>query len=133
MAKDQAILYILLYTSAEKWAIPALQNKIMDNLHAWTTTIWDCLPPKWTSHIYKYTPRGSPLRSYLVDSFLAESSLWEADCENGGRTARLKSRLKDGDGEFALMQLTPKEKLRAPDKKSACIYHKHEDGKNCSK
>ena len=139
MAKDQAILYILLYTSAEKWAIPALQNKIMDKLHAWTTSIWYWFSDCWTRLVYEATPRDSPLRCYLVDSVLAQSSLWEADYENGGRTAQLKSQLDFGNQEFvlecfeALMQLTPKAKLRAPDRKSACTYHKHKDRKKCSK
>ena len=134
IAENQLGQYILLYIQAERWAIPALQNKIMDS---WTTSVWD-----WSScnvnvihDIYKRTTRDSPLRSYVVDSFLS----WDADCENGSRAAHLKSQLNNGNGEFviecyeALMQLTPKSKLRVPDSKTGCTYHKHEDGEECSK
>ena len=53
--------------------------------------------------------------------------------------ARLKSQLDYDNQEFvlecfeALMQFTPKSKLCAPDRKTACTYHKHEDGEECSK
>lgn len=136
VAKNLAIQYVILYTRAEKWAIPALQNKIMDKLHAWSTSIRHLFPRYLTRQVYEATPRDSPLRSYLVDSFLAESSLWVADC---ARAATLKSQLNYGNQEFvlecfeALIQLTPKSKLRAPDRKIACTYHKHEDGKRCTK
>ena len=139
VAVNQARQYILLYTCAEEWAIPALQNKTMDKLHAWTTPIWYWFPSYSVRHVYEDTPKGSPLRSYLVDSFLAESSCLEANAENGRWAARLKSQLDHGNQGFvlecmeALMQLTPKLKLRAPARKSACTYHKHEDGKKCSK
>ena len=135
-AKKQAIQYILLYTRAEEWAIPALQNKIMDKLHAWTPPIWHWFADDVTSHAYEATPRDSPLRSYLVDCFLNHSSLLEADC---GRGAQLKFQLDYGNQEFvlecfeALMQLTPKSKLCAPNRKIACTYHKHEYGKRCNK
>ena len=138
IAENQLSQYIQLYIQAERWAIPALQNKIMDS---WMTSVWD-----WSScnmnvihDIYQRTPRDSPLRSYVVDSFLSESTLWDADCEGGGRPARLKSQLDCGNQDFvlecyeALMQLTPKSKLLAPDRKMGCTYHKHEDGEKCSK
>ena len=141
VANLQAIQYIILYTQAEDWVIPALQNKIMDKLRAWTTGIWDCFPCDCDviQHIYERTPRDSPLRFYVVDSFLSKSSLWDADCEDGGRATRLKSQLDCGNQEFvlecyeALMQLTPKSKLRAPDRKKGCTYHKHRYGEKCSK
>ena len=136
MEETQAYQYALLYIKAEEWAIPALQNKIMDKLRAWSTSVWDYYPYYLTRRIYERTPRDSPLRSYLVDGFLSKSSLENADCEYG---EQLKSQLDYGNQEFvlecfeALMQLTPKAKLRAADRKSACTYHKHEDGKKCSK
>lgn len=139
VAENQARQYISLYICAEEWAIPALQNKIMDKLHGWPTAIRYWVYQGSIGHVYEAIPRDSPLRSYLVDSFLAESSWWEANCENGGGAAQLKSQLDYGNQEFvlecfeALIQLTPKLKLRAPDRKIACTYHKHEDGKRCSK
>ena len=139
IARNQVIQYVILYTQAEYWAIPALQNKIMDKLRAWTPGIWNWSTRYMIHCIYKNTPRHTPLRSYVVDSFLSKSSLWDADCENGRRAAQLKSHLDYGNKEFviecyeALMQLTPKSKFRAPDSKIECTYHKHEDGKRCSK
>ena len=139
VAENQARQYISLYIRAERWAIPTLQNKIMDKLHAWTTPSCYWFASYSILHVYEQTPKGSPLRSYLVDSFLAKSSWLEANTENGGWAARLKSQLDYGNQGFvlecmeALMQLTPKLKLRAPDRKSACTYHKHEDGKKCCK
>ena len=130
VATDQAIQYINLYTTAEHWAILALQNNIMDKLHAWEALLWGWFPSYSIHHVYEHNPNGSPLRSYLVDSFLAEGSL----CGKN-----LKSELDYGNHEFAvecfeaLMQLTPKSKLRAPDRKTACTYHKHENGKKCCK
>ena len=138
VAGNPAIQYVYLYTTAEVWAIPALQNKIMDKLRAWMTISWDWFPCHLMSHVYANTPKDSPLRSFLVDSFLAGNSPWEDNYENWGRTAQLKSQLDYNNQEFvlecfeALMQLTPKAKLRAPDRKSACTYHKHEDGKNAA-
>lgn len=136
MAKKQAMQYVVLYTKAEECAIPALQNKIMDKLCAWSTSLWDRYPHYLTRRIYECTPRDSPLRSYFVDCFLSRSSLENAGWENG---TRLKSQLDYGNQEFvlecfeALMQLTPNAKFRAPDRKSVCTYHKHEDGEKCSK
>ena len=46
----------MLYTQAEHWAIPALQNKIMDKLRAWTTSFWDWSPWVMIRYIYKQTP-----------------------------------------------------------------------------
>ena len=139
MVEAQVRQYVTLYSYAESWAIPALQNKIMDKLCAWTRGIWDWSTCHMIHYIYKNNPGDSPLRSYLVDSFLSKSSLWDADCKNGRRAAQLKSQLDYGNKEFviecyeAIMQLTPKSKLRAPDSKIECTYHKHEDGARCSK
>ena len=139
MAKTQQRQYIKLYVQAERWAIPALQNKIMDKFCAGTISGWDWSHCMLIRSIYKVTSRDSPLRSYLVDNFLSQSSLWDADCENGGRATKLKSQLDYADKEFvldcfeALMQLTSRSKLRAPDRKKGCTYHKHEDGEKCSK
>ena len=139
MAKTQMRQNVNLYVQAELWAIPALQNWIMDNLRARPTSSWDWPTRKLIQRVYKYTHRDSPLRSYFVDSFLSKSSLWDAECEDGGTAARLKSQLDCGNQEFvlecykALVQLTPKSKLRAPDRKMGCTYHKHEDGERCSK
>ncbi len=138
VARIQVINYVMLYIRAEDWAIPAFQNKIMDKLCAWATSIWDWFPCYVISYMYKHTPRDSPLRSYVVDSFLSQRSLWNTDCENDGQAAQLKSQVDYGNKEFvlqcfgALMQLTPKSKLRAPDKKSGCTYHKHADGEKCN-
>ena len=137
MAETQVRQYIMLYSRAEQWAIPTLQNKIMD---LWTTSDWDwsCDVDKIHS-VYKRTLRDSPLRSYVVDGFLSLGLLLNADCENGERAALLKSQLDYGNQEFvldcfeALMQLTPKSKLRAPYGKTGCTYHKHKDGEECSK
>ena len=139
MAEAQVRQYMMLYIHAELWAIPALQNKIMDKLRAWTTGILDWYTCDMIGHMYKHNTRGSPLRSYVVDSFLSKSSLWDADYENSRRAAQLKLQLNYGNQEFviecyeALMQLTPKSKLRGPDSKMECTYHKHEDGQKCNK
>ena len=139
VAKAQVKQYVWLYIKAEQWAIPALQNKIMDRLTAWTIDIWDCFTCENIDLIYKNISGGSPLRSYVVDSFLTQSSLWDADSEKGGRAARLKSQLDSGNKQFALecfealMQLISRSELLAPGRKIGCTYHKHEDGEKCSK
>lgn len=139
IARIEVNQYIVLYTRAEQWAIPALQNKIMDKLCAWTTRSSDWPPCNLIHYTYEHTPRDSPLRSYFVDSVLSKSSLWDADGEDGGGAAELKSQLDHGNQDFvlecfeALIQSTPKSKLRAPDRKTGCTYHKHEDGEKCSK
>ena len=138
MAKVQMGKYIQLYIHAEHWTIRALQNKIMDKFCAGTISSWDWSPCNVIQRIYKNTPEDSPFRCFVVDTFLLQSSLWDADCEDGGRAARLKSHLEHGNHEFvlecfeALMQLTSKSTLRAPDRETGCTYHKHEDGEKCS-
>ena len=137
IAETQAEQYVYLYSQAERWAIPALQNKIMDKICAWTTRSSDWPPCNLIDYMYEHTVRGSPLRSYVVDSLLSKSSLWDAECENGGRVAELETQLDYGNHKFVLecfetvMQSTSKSKLRAPDRNKGCTYHKHEDGEKC--
>ena len=131
--------YLHLYFDAEHWTIPALQNTIMDKFCVGTISSWEWTPCNVIQRIYQSTPKDSPLRCYVVDSFLLKSSLSDADCEDGGRAARVKLHLEFGNHEFvlecyeALMQLTPKSQLREPHMKTGCKYHKHESGDECSK
>ena len=136
IANTQRSQYLMLYTRAERWAIPALQNKAIDKLRARN---WSCISSPLIYQVYKATRRDSPLRAYVVDSFLSISSMWDADCEDVRPADLLKSQLKYGNHAFvlecyeALMQVTPKSKLRNPFGKRGCNYHKHEDEEECSK
>ena len=135
IAKTHLKQYITLYTQAERWAIPALQNKAIDKLRAIN---WSFFPRSLIRQVYKDTLGDSPLRAYVVDNFLSLNSLLDAECEDGRPADRLKPQLDYGNHEFvlecyeALIQLTPKSKLRNPHRKRGCNYHKHEDEEECS-
>ena len=137
LEKAQVMQYVRLYIKAEKWVIPVLQNKIMDKLTVWTDSIWDWSTCDMIDLIYYHIPEGSPLRSYVVDSFLMRSSMCDVNDENLSRAGQLKSQLDCGNKEFvlecfeALIQLTSG-KLLAGGIKMGCTYHKHKDGEKCS-
>ena len=139
MAKVQVNGYIVIYLNAERWAIPGPQNNIMDNFRAWTIRSSDRPRDTLIGYIYKYTSRGSPLRSYVVDSFLSQSSLWDADSENDRPAARLKAQLDYDNQKFvlecfkAVMQLTSTSELLAQGIKMGYTYHKYKKGEKCSR
>ena len=137
MEEAQVMQYVRLYIKAEQWAIPALQNKIMDKLTAWTYSSWEWSTCNMIYLIYYHIPKGSPLRSYVVDSFLIRSSMCDVNDEDDSCAGRLKSQLDYGNQEFVLecfevlMQKSASE-LLAVGIKMGCTYHKHKDGEKYS-
>ena len=138
-AQDQAQNYIDLYLRAETWAIPELQNTIIDRLRARTTCALGWFPRTVIKKIYAGTTAGYTLRCYVVDSFISKSYFWNDDFEKGGRAAQLKLQLDYGNQVFvlecyeAIFKAAAKSKIRNPDKRVGCAYHKHKGGKKCKR
>ena len=146
-AKEESTLYIDLYLRACAWRIYELQNAVIDRLRARQTCELGWFPRNLINKIYENTNPRSPLRSYIVDSFIHKSTEWnEASALMNSvnpiihptRTSALKDQLDAGNQEFvlecyeALFQLCAKSKIRDPDRKTGCSYHKHEKKGKCS-
>ena len=144
LAKEEAALYIAAYLRACEWAIYDLQNALMDRLRLRRTCEYGYFPRNTIQHIYANTQSDSPLRSYIVDSFIHKGIAWNEKLANPvypsmalTRTRALQSQLDAGNQAFALdcyealFQLCAKSRIRDPDKRTGCVYHKHEEGKRC--
>ena len=144
LAKKEAALYINAYLSACEWAIYDLQNALMDRLRVRQTCEYGYFPQQAIKYIYANTESDSPLRSYIVDSFIHKGIEWNGnlpDLINSNvaltRTRALQKQLDAGNQAFALdcyealFQLCAKSKIRDPDKKTGCVYHKHMEGEHC--
>ena len=148
VAKEEVALYIYLYLKACDWNMLELQNALLDQIRVRPTCEYGFFPRKLINTIYNRTQPLSPLRSYVVDSFIHKGIEWneEGDLEDPTdpeytwtRKRALKVQLEAGNREFvldcyeALFQLCAKSKIRDPDRKTGCVYHKHESGGKCAK
>lgn len=135
LAQAQARNYIGLYLSAGKWDLPGLQNSIIDLLRARPTCDLGWFPRSLVKKIYVNTNIGSPLRSYVVDTFIAKSYYWD----ESQRQIMVSEHLGYGNGRFvvecyeAVMGIVARNKIRDPNRKGACLYHVHEKGKKCKR
>ncbi|KAL9638995.1 MAG: hypothetical protein Q9164_001196, partial [Protoblastenia rupestris] len=104
LAKRQVVQYIHLYTRAQTWQTPALQNSIMDCLRARRTCDYGWFPPTHINYVYQHTLPGCPLRKYIVDSFLWKGSRWDGLSLSVGltRVGLLREHLEHGNQEFVL-------------------------------
>ena len=145
-AKKEAKLYVELYLKACVWEIHELQNALMDQLRFRRTCELGYFPRHTIGRVYTWTSSQSPLRSYIVDSFIYKGIEWN---EDGGikdpidtdfiltRQRALKNQLDAGNQEFvldcyeALFQLCAKSKIRDPDRRTGCVYHTHKEGEKC--
>lgn len=146
LGEEEATLYVDLYLRAGVWEIHDLQNALVDRLRTRQTCVYGFFPRKLIHKIYEETEPQSPLRSYIIDSFLYKSVEWgEAreleDPINANiiltRKRALKNQLDAGNQDFvldcyeALFQLCAKSKIRDPDRKTGCVYHTHKEGGAC--
>ena len=144
LARKEAALYINAYLRACEWAIYDLQNALMDRLRVRQTCEYGYFPRHLIQHIYANTVSDSPLRSYIVDSFIHKGIGWDEDLDDPvdpnvalTRTSALQKQLDAGNQAFvldcyeALFQLCAKSKIRDPDKKTGCVYHRHQKGEEC--
>ena len=144
LAKEEAALYINAYLRACEWAIYDLQNALMDRLRVRQTCEYGYFPRHIIQHIYTNTESDSPLRSYIVDSFIHKGIEWDEDLDDPvnpnvalTRTRALQKQLDAGNQAFvldcyeALFQLCAKSRIRDPDKKTGCVYHRHHKGEEC--
>ena len=146
VAKEEAALYVDLYTRACVWEIRDLQNELIDRLRLRETCEYGFFPPHLISKIYKSTSIQSPLRSYVVDSFIFKGVGWNAsakipDLDNVSHTLTRRRALKKqwdaGNQVFALdcyealFQLCDKSNIHDPDRKIGCVYHTHKGGEKC--
>lgn len=147
VAEEEATLYVGLYLRAYEWDIHELQNALMDRLRARITCVYGYFSRKLIKTIYENTKSPSPLRSYVVDSFIYKGIRWDEDAgiedliHEGFMTRKtaLKSQLDAGNYLFvldcyeALFQLCAKSKIRDPDRRTGCAYHTHREGERCTK
>ena len=140
VAKKEATIYLNLYLRACEWDMHELQNALMDRVRVRTTCEYGFFPRKLVDKIYKSTSPASPLRSYIVDSFIFKGVRWDearglVDLEDPAsiltRKRALKRQLDAGNQEFvlecyeALFKLCAKSRIRDPDRKTGCVYHSH--------
>ncbi len=146
VAEEEAILYINTYLRACEWEMQGLQNALMDRMRVRTTCTQVKFSKDLIKSIYRTTQPLSPLRSYMVDTFIYECVEWDV---NGTlidpnhpsfvltRKIALKIQLNAGNQEFvldcyeALFQLCAKSKIPDPACKTGCVYHTHKEGEMC--
>ena len=116
----------------------------MDRLRVRQTCKYEYFPQCFIQKIYANTGSDSPLRSYIVDSFIHKGIEWNENFPDPvdsnmalTRTRALQYQWEGGNQAFALdcyealFQLCAKSKIRDPDKKTGCVYHKHMEGERC--
>ena len=148
VAMEEVILYVSAYLRACEWEMHELQNALMNRVRDRRTCDYGYFPRSLIKKIYESTKPMSPLRSYIVDSFIYKGVKWN---ENGTlidpihpslsltRKRALQTQLNAGNQEFvldcyeALFQLCAKSKIRDPDCKTGCVYHTHKEGEKCKK
>lgn len=143
VAEKEVALSVDLYLRACEWDMPELQNALMDRMKLRTTCVHGFFPRKLIKTIYESTESLSPLRSYIVDSFIYKGIQWDEDAEIEDpiyenffltRKSVLRTQLDAGNQEFvldcyeALFQLCAKSEIRDPDRRTGCVYHAHKRG-----
>ena len=146
VAQREAALYISLYLRAGDWKILELQDALIDELRLRKTCEHGFFPRKLIKKIYERTKSPSPLRSYIVDSFLHKGIKWNERARltdpvtarlNLTRKRALKNQLDAGNQDFvldcyeALFQLCARSKIRDPDRRTGCVYHRHVEAGKC--
>ena len=141
-AMDQVALYIELYIDAENtYNMPELQNSITDLFRARPTCSLGWFPTEEIGQIYEETSKSSPLRRYIVDTFVFKSYGWKASSNVAERFPKredkLRAQLDAGNQQFvldcydALMETVSQGKIEDPNDKPRCTYHVHEEGEKC--
>ena len=148
VAEKEAALYICTYFRACEWDMHELQNALIDRVRVRSTCVYGYFPRQLIKAIYANTEPTSPLRSYIVDSFIYKGIKWNEDAKIENPIAghdfltrkwALKTQLAAGNQDFvldcyeALFQLCAKSKIRDPDRRTGCVYHTHEEGEKCSR
>ena len=136
-AKEQVRHYTTLYLMAESWSLAPLKNLIIDTIKARQTCDYGWFPTDLIKRIYAATPKGSPLRRYIVDSLFSKrfTSVW-GEVE---RTKALMEQADAGNVEFLLecceglfgMAYKSRMRYRDPLWRDRCFYHEHEVGVSC--
>lgn len=146
VAMEEAELSVRMYLRACEWDMHELQNALIDRVRVRTTCVYGCFPQQLIKTIYEKTEPTSPLRSYIVDSFIYKGIEWDEEANIEApiagddlltRKSALKTQLDAGNQTFvldcyeALFQLCAKSKIRDPDRRTGCVYHTHEEGEEC--
>ncbi|MCJ1450971.1 hypothetical protein MMC28_001305 [Mycoblastus sanguinarius] len=137
LAKTEVMKYIALYLMVEPWGILELKNLIIDTIEDRYTCDKGWFPRELIKQIWAKTPKGSPLRRYIVDYFLFKTS--RVRWTKGERSEKLKMHLEYGNFDFVLecyeglYTMVPKTKLRNRDPlwQDECTYHEHIGGEGC--
>lgn len=144
VAKEEVTLHVDLYLRACVWKMHELQNALMDLLKAGPTCPYEFPPRALIKKIYQNTAPQSPLRSYIVDSFIykgvkrnehAELPDLIGEYKKFSRKIALNSQLEAGNHEFvldcyeALLQLCAKSRIRDSDRGPGYVDHSHVEGR----
>lgn len=153
VAEEEVTLYVGLYLRACEWDMHELQNALIDRMRIRTTCRLGFFPQELIKKIYENTQSLSPLRSYIVDSFIYKGIQWEEGgviriASDGNhiltrklltRKRALKHQWDAGNQDFvldcceAMFQLCAKSKVRDPDRRTGCVYHTHKEGGKCQR
>ncbi|KAL6717256.1 hypothetical protein ACLMJK_005171 [Lecanora helva] len=128
-AKRQATLYVKLYIFAENMYMSDLQNFIVDVFRAIPTCRNGWFPPELISYVYGQSRSDSPLRRYILETFIFKSHKSSVP----RRMENLKEQLDAGNQAFvfdcwkALFKIIKRTKIRDPnsDPRDAYMYHVH--------
>lgn len=136
VAREEVTLYVDLYLRACVWEMHELQNALMDRLKAGPTCAYGFLPLALIKKIYQNTAPQSPLRSYIVDSFIYRGVKGDEDaefadlsdtCKKFNHRLALNIQLKAGNHDFvldcyeALLQLCAKSSVRDSDRRPGYV------------
>ncbi|KAJ9603701.1 hypothetical protein H2200_011887 [Cladophialophora chaetospira] len=129
------------YNVADKYALPQLQNALMDKYRA----SWKCLLllPSSVSAIWDRTPEDCRLREAALDQLrwdiISSPAVYKGD--KNKRAVQLKDLLKDKQeltealfmkvAESASSNLKQKDAPPNPSMMTGCVYHIHENDKKC--
>lgn len=148
VAEEEVTLYVGLYLRACEWDMHELQNALIDRMRTRPTCRLGFFPRRLIKTIYENTKSLSPLRSYIVDSFIYKGIQWEEGagieapydgCHILTRKRALKHQWDAGNQDFvldcyeAIFQLCAKSKIRDPGRRTGCVYHTHEEGGKCQR
>ncbi|CAF9938559.1 hypothetical protein IMSHALPRED_000846 [Imshaugia aleurites] len=138
VAKEEVALYIDLYLRACEWKMEELQNALMDRVRVRTTCEHGYFPRK----LIKKNLRENNIA--VTSPLLHRQQLHPQGASNGNghgietRQCLLKLQLDAGQPRLRARLLrkrcssaAPKSKIRNPDRRSRCVYHKHGDGGKC--
>lgn len=134
-AKATMLEYFDLYFEATEWKIQDLENTIMDRFRERYKCEDGYFPCFLIRKVYDGTEPGSPLRRYIVDSYVYKNGGWDPDTQ----AQSFHRHSEKGNNDFlfdcyrASLVLAEDNVVDADchDGTPGCKYHQHRDGQTC--